>query len=324
MRAGHRLASQYSRSTEATPIELRPQRARASRRLKVWRRAAPRRKLARCPSCPKSRPRAAASAARRRPHDRRASRCASRGCAGPSRETLPRALAGQRIDSLERRGKYLLFGTDAGTLLVHLGMSGSLRYLPRAARARPARSHRRALRGRRRAALQRPAPLRQLHADDDAERASAAEGSRPRAARRRVRRRLSVARKPQPPRRDQAAPDERPRRRRRRQHLRERGAVSRGHPSAAHGRPNCARALRAARRVRSATCLRDAIEEGGTTLRNFVGGDGKPGLLPRLAATSTSATARRASRCGTPIERRVSRPARDLLLPPASASQPRR
>ena len=35
-----------------------------------------------------------------------------------------------RIGSLERRGKYLLFGTDAGTLLVHLGMSGSLRYLP--------------------------------------------------------------------------------------------------------------------------------------------------------------------------------------------------
>lgn len=44
---------------------------------------------------------------------------------------LPAALASQRIESLERRAKYLLFGTDAGTLLVHLGMSGSLRYLPR-------------------------------------------------------------------------------------------------------------------------------------------------------------------------------------------------
>jgi formamidopyrimidine-DNA glycosylase len=43
---------------------------------------------------------------------------------------LPRRLAAQRIDSLERRGKYLLFNTAAGTLLVHLGMSGSLRYLP--------------------------------------------------------------------------------------------------------------------------------------------------------------------------------------------------
>jgi formamidopyrimidine-DNA glycosylase len=47
----------------------------------------------------------------------------------PVAKTLPSKLAGQRIDALERRGKYLLFGTRAGTLLVHLGMSGSLRYL---------------------------------------------------------------------------------------------------------------------------------------------------------------------------------------------------
>ena len=47
----------------------------------------------------------------------------------PVPKTLPSKLAGQRIDALERRGKYLLFGTRAGTLLVHLGMSGSLRYL---------------------------------------------------------------------------------------------------------------------------------------------------------------------------------------------------
>jgi formamidopyrimidine-DNA glycosylase len=42
---------------------------------------------------------------------------------------LPAKLRGQRIDDLTRRGKYLLFGTRAGTLLVHLGMSGTLRYL---------------------------------------------------------------------------------------------------------------------------------------------------------------------------------------------------
>ena len=48
----------------------------------------------------------------------------------PVPKSLSRQLAAQRIDSLERRGKYLLFGTSAGTLLVHLGMSGSLRYLP--------------------------------------------------------------------------------------------------------------------------------------------------------------------------------------------------
>jgi len=47
----------------------------------------------------------------------------------PVAKSLAGKLAGQRIDALERRGKYLLFGTAAGTLLVHLGMSGSLRYL---------------------------------------------------------------------------------------------------------------------------------------------------------------------------------------------------
>jgi formamidopyrimidine-DNA glycosylase len=37
------------------------------------------------------------------------------------------ALIGRRIEALERRGKYLLVGLDDGkTLLVHLGMSGSL------------------------------------------------------------------------------------------------------------------------------------------------------------------------------------------------------
>src|SRR5215471_15041521 len=47
----------------------------------------------------------------------------------PVAKNLAYKLAGQRIDALEGRGKYLLFGTRAGTLLVHLGMSGSLRYL---------------------------------------------------------------------------------------------------------------------------------------------------------------------------------------------------
>jgi len=40
---------------------------------------------------------------------------------------LPALMAGLRIESVERRAKYLLFHTGAGSLLVHLGMSGSLR-----------------------------------------------------------------------------------------------------------------------------------------------------------------------------------------------------
>ena len=37
------------------------------------------------------------------------------------------ALCGQRIEAVGRRGKYLLLTTRKGTVLVHLGMSGSLR-----------------------------------------------------------------------------------------------------------------------------------------------------------------------------------------------------
>jgi len=43
---------------------------------------------------------------------------------------LGAALAGQRIHGLRRRGKYLLLDLDRGNLLIHLGMSGSLRMLP--------------------------------------------------------------------------------------------------------------------------------------------------------------------------------------------------
>ncbi len=39
------------------------------------------------------------------------------------------ALQNQPVTALSRRGKYLLISTSAGTLLVHLGMSGSLRFL---------------------------------------------------------------------------------------------------------------------------------------------------------------------------------------------------
>ncbi len=40
-------------------------------------------------------------------------------------------LRGQRIESVERRAKYLLIATAPGSALLHLGMSGSLRVLPR-------------------------------------------------------------------------------------------------------------------------------------------------------------------------------------------------
>ncbi len=40
---------------------------------------------------------------------------------------LGRMIRGKRIRTINRRAKYLLLGTDVGTLILHLGMSGSLR-----------------------------------------------------------------------------------------------------------------------------------------------------------------------------------------------------
>jgi len=47
----------------------------------------------------------------------------------PVPANLPALLRGQQIDRVTRRAKYLLFDTGGGTLLVHLGMSGSLRVI---------------------------------------------------------------------------------------------------------------------------------------------------------------------------------------------------
>ena len=47
----------------------------------------------------------------------------------PVPRELEQQLPGSTIGSISRRGKYLLFATDTGTLIVHLGMSGSLRVL---------------------------------------------------------------------------------------------------------------------------------------------------------------------------------------------------
>lgn len=45
----------------------------------------------------------------------------------PIPEDLDVRLAGQRIEAVERRAKYLLIRVECGSLIVHLGMSGSLR-----------------------------------------------------------------------------------------------------------------------------------------------------------------------------------------------------
>ncbi len=47
-------------------------------------------------------------------------------------------LPGQRVEGIRRRAKYLLLDTTAGSALLHLGMSGSLRVLPAST---PVRAH---------------------------------------------------------------------------------------------------------------------------------------------------------------------------------------
>jgi formamidopyrimidine-DNA glycosylase len=48
----------------------------------------------------------------------------------PVPRALQNELPGHTIDAIERRGKYLLLLSEAGTVILHLGMSGSLRVVP--------------------------------------------------------------------------------------------------------------------------------------------------------------------------------------------------
>ncbi len=48
----------------------------------------------------------------------------------PLEQHLCHLLPGQSIEAVERRAKYLLLRTARGTLILHLGMSGSLRVIP--------------------------------------------------------------------------------------------------------------------------------------------------------------------------------------------------
>ena len=221
----------------------------------------------------------------------------------PVAKQLPRALARMRIDSLERRGKYLLFGTEAGTLLVHLGMSGSLRYL-----AAPA------------------PPGTHDHIDVHFDGGGALRFNDPRRFGSFM---LTTAPSAHPllrnlgpePLGDEFDADylwhaSRNRRVAIKQHVMN-GRIVVGvgniyasealfragiHPRRLAGRISRARFEPLVSSIRDV--LRDAIDEGGTTLRNFVGGDGKPGYFGgslRVYDRDGSPCVN----CGTAIERRV-------------------
>jgi formamidopyrimidine-DNA glycosylase len=55
----------------------------------------------------------------------------------PVPASLKKSLEGRTVDALDRRSKYLLFRVGEGTLLVHLGMTGSLRVHTNAPARRP-------------------------------------------------------------------------------------------------------------------------------------------------------------------------------------------
>lgn len=56
----------------------------------------------------------------------------------PIANNLPRLFTQQTINNIQRRGKYLIFDTNVGSLILHLGMSGSLRIV---ANESPAQKH---------------------------------------------------------------------------------------------------------------------------------------------------------------------------------------
>jgi len=55
----------------------------------------------------------------------------------PVPKNLPKILPGEKVKSIQRRGKYLLIELKTGYLIVHLGMTGTLRVLPQSEPLKP-------------------------------------------------------------------------------------------------------------------------------------------------------------------------------------------
>lgn len=196
----------------------------------------------------------------------------------PIPDALPAALPGRRIEAVNRRGKYLLLNAGDGTLIVHLGMSGALRFHPLA-----------------------PPPGRHDHYDLYFEHGGCLRFTDPRRfgslhfSTAPLEHPLLASLGPEPL--DEAFSADylaamcRGRRVAIKAHLMNaRVVVGVGniyanealfragiHPLRAAGRISRARLGALVEAVRDV--LSDAIERGGTTLRDFVGGDGQPGYF---------------------------------------------
>jgi len=221
----------------------------------------------------------------------------------PVRSDLPALLTGRRVRRLSRRAKYILFHFDHGVLLVHLGMSGSLRLMPASA---PAQKHDHidivfgdgsALRyndPRRFGSFQwfdegdEPLPLAALGPEPLADAFDGMHLYRSSRGRR-------LAVKP----------------------FVMNAAIVVGvgniyatealflagiRPDRAAGRVSLARYERLAEAIKQV--LTNAIESGGTTLRDFVGGDGRPGYFAQQLYVYGRA-GEPCKRCGAPLRNRV-------------------
>ena len=213
---------------------------------------------------------------------------------------LQRELVGQRVEDVARRGKYLLLTTSAGTLILHLGMSGSLR-LVRA--EEPPQKHDHVdivldngqclrLRDPRRfgavlwttRAAERHSLLTSLGPeplDDDFNGDTLYQRSRGR--------RIAIKAFIMDSKRVVGVGNI---------YANEALFLAGIHPLAAAGRVSRARYERLAAAIKQV--LQEAIDQGGTTLRDFVNGDGKPGYFQqRLNVYGRAGEA--CPHCGGPI-----------------------
>ena len=212
-------------------------------------------------------------------------------------------LEGRRIGAVERRGKYLLLNMEHGALLIHLGMSGSLRYL-----ASP------------------DAPRRHDHADLCLVGGGCVRFNDPRRfgslhfaadpARHRLLKNLGPEPLGESFTADYLWASCRGRRVAIKQHLMNgRVVVGAGniyatealfragiHPRRAAGRISRGRLAILVARLRDV--LADAVERGGTTLRDYVGTDGRPGYF-KLELDVYDREQMPCKTCGTPIRRIV-------------------
>jgi formamidopyrimidine-DNA glycosylase len=214
---------------------------------------------------------------------------------------LARRLRGLAIESLTRRGKYLLVHTGQGALLVHLGMSGSLRFLPEPAPPGVHDHYDLLLEGGGCVRYNDPRRFGSLHFAREPERHALLAGLGPE------------------PLGDAFTADylwstSRGRRVAIKQHLMN-GRVVAGlgniyvnealfragiHPLRAAGRIARARFDGLIDAVRGV--LDDALTHGGTTLRDFVGGDGRPGYFQNTLAVYGRG-GEPCKRCGKEIRR---------------------